>query len=276
WKFMADLVEYGPEYFWKFKDGLGEPEPVEQISLVKSQQIPVKAMDINESTTAGNIDALTNLFRQMGVGSTAEESSPGCQDIGDHVTLVHGDLSTAERVESLRQSRSDETTSWRRFQSVVFVMGLFHLKMACADAIWKLYIQPKAARLDETCMMEHVAEIRPKETIKMGSKPGFRRMHEVIQHVGVVSRLDCWRLEVERVHKCSSLEEWAKLSPTWEDVQQIAKALTLNYVAGNNLSNIRSQPQQERDKQNENSLLLQRDCLLYEEITHAMNAGDIG
>jgi hypothetical protein len=35
----------------------------------------------------------------------------------------------------LLESRSVERTPWWWFQFIVYVMGLFHLKMACADAI---------------------------------------------------------------------------------------------------------------------------------------------
>ncbi|OCH86115.1 hypothetical protein OBBRIDRAFT_738611, partial [Obba rivulosa] len=201
----------------------------------------------------------------------------GRRDIGNHVVLVHGDLSTAERVESLQQSRGEEKTPWRRFQAVVFVMGLFHLKMACADAIWKLCIQPKAAREDETSLMHEIAVIRPKKTAKIGSnKPGFRRMHEVIQHIGIVSRLDCWRVEVKQIYGYPSLEEWAKIKPSWEDLKRVAQTLVTKYSAGHTFTRLRLQPQSARDQQQENALLRQRYYLLYEEITYAMNAGDIG
>ncbi|OCH86114.1 hypothetical protein OBBRIDRAFT_738596, partial [Obba rivulosa] len=73
WKFLIDLVVDGPEYFRQFRADLKEPEAVEKIPVVQSTQIPVMAMDINESTTAGNADVLTNLFKQAGIGSKNED-----------------------------------------------------------------------------------------------------------------------------------------------------------------------------------------------------------
>ncbi|KAF8158137.1 hypothetical protein B0H34DRAFT_782739 [Crassisporium funariophilum] len=113
---------------------------------------------------------------------------------------------------SLQESRSEESTPWRRLQGTVFVMGLFHLKMA-------------SARTDKNSLMAHDGEIRPKETGKIEMKPGFRRMHEVIQHVGIASQLDIWRTTRQTTR---------------------------------------------------NSLLCMQYFLLYEEISHAMNTGDIG
>ncbi|EMD31852.1 hypothetical protein CERSUDRAFT_59448 [Gelatoporia subvermispora B] len=276
WKFLADLVHHGPEYFRQFKADLGEPEPVEKIPVVQSKQVPLRAMDINESTTAGNGEALTDIFKQANIGSHAEDGMQGRRDIGDHVILVHGDLATGERIDALQRSRSEEKTSWRKYQHVIFVMGLFHLKMACAEAVWKLCIVPKAARADKTCLMAEVAAIRPKETRKVISKPGFRRMHEIIQHVGIVSRLDCWRVEVKRRYSVNSLENWAKTKPTWEILKDIAKTLVKDYVAGSDLKRQRSEPRERRDEQRENAMVRQQLYMYYEEISGAMNAGDIG
>ncbi|EMD32166.1 hypothetical protein CERSUDRAFT_59156 [Gelatoporia subvermispora B] len=240
-------------------------------------------MDVNEATVAGNVEALKNLFQQAGIGSTEEQSTgqptppqPLFQDVGNHVILVHGDLSTAEQVDSLLHSRGAEETPWRRFQSVVFVMGLFHLKMACADAIWKICIQPKAAQIDPTSLMKEITKIRPKEAVKIGSKPGFRRMHEVIQHVGIVSRLDCWRVEVERSYGFASLEDWGKSGVQWDKIQEIAEKLVLEYVAGPKTAMARTNAPEHRDQQNENAKHRQRLYLHYDEMSRSMNVGDIG
>ncbi|EMD37414.1 hypothetical protein CERSUDRAFT_65102 [Gelatoporia subvermispora B] len=191
----------------------------------------------------------------------------GHRDIGDHVILVHGDLATGERINALQRSRSEEKTSWRRYQHVIFVMGLFHLKMACAEAVWKLCTIPKATRADKTCLMAEVAAIRPKETRKVISKPGFCRMHEIIQHVGIVSQLDCWRVEVKRRYLVNSLENWAKTKPIWEILKDIAKTLVKDHVA---------EPRERRDEQRENAMVRQQLYMYYKEISGAMNAGDIG
>ncbi|KAF9471647.1 hypothetical protein BDN70DRAFT_869092 [Pholiota conissans] len=156
-------------------------------------------------------------------------------------------------------------------------MGLFHLKMACADAVWRLLIHPKDARLDPNSFMEHIGQIRPKETFKIEKKPGFRRMHEVIQHVGIVSRLDIWRIEAtKRSAAFTDIEEFAKSKPTFEDLCMMANLMAINYVASDDLHDLQEKSSQHRDKEYENSLIKQQYFLLYEEISHAMNFGDIG
>jgi hypothetical protein len=52
-------------------------------------------------------------------------------------------------------------------------MGLFHLKMACADAIWRIFIQPKNSDKDPNSLILFISQIHPKETGKIKSKLGF-------------------------------------------------------------------------------------------------------
>ncbi|KZP09115.1 hypothetical protein FIBSPDRAFT_964223 [Athelia psychrophila] len=144
WVFLRDLVMHGPQYFRKFRLNLPQPESINPIPLVKSRQVPARMMDINPSTNAMNATVLEDLFKQGGVGDPLERS--GVTNLGDHVVLVHGDLLTGERINSLQETRSEEATPWRRFQFVVYVLGLFHFKMACADAIWRIFIQSKQSR----------------------------------------------------------------------------------------------------------------------------------
>ncbi|KAI0639544.1 hypothetical protein C8Q77DRAFT_1046641, partial [Trametes polyzona] len=276
WKFLADLIHHGPEYFRQFAPQLAEPEAVDQIPLVKSKQVPARAMDINQSSVSGNRDAILHLFKQGHVGDPRE--APGVTEISNHLTLFCGDLSTCERVQGLQASRAAEQTPFRRFQSVAFMMGLFHLKMACMDAIWKIFIQPKSAREDDTSLFKLVAEIRPSETGKIASKPGFRRMHEIVQHVGIVSRLDCWRQGVcNEGGRMENLEQWAEAKPTWDKITALASRIAREYVADKDFDRARYMEEPEmRDVQLENTKLREQYFLLYEELTYSMNAGDIG
>jgi hypothetical protein len=121
------LVEHGPKGFHKFLKHIRKPEVIEQIPIVKSRQVPLRMMDISPATPATNRDVLAHILHQGGVDDTAIENQ---------VVLVHGDLLTEEQIQSLLLSCSAEKNPWLHFQFVVYIMGLFHLKMVCADAIW--------------------------------------------------------------------------------------------------------------------------------------------
>ncbi|EIN14064.1 hypothetical protein PUNSTDRAFT_40450, partial [Punctularia strigosozonata HHB-11173 SS5] len=193
------------------------------------------------------------------------------------ILLVHGDLLTGERVRQLQKSRGDERSVWNRFQFIVFVMGYFHVKMACADALWRIFISPPDARQDNLSLMSFVAELRPKEMGTFGSKsgPGFRRMHEVIQHVGAVWRLNAWREKLKSMN-FATLEDFANSDPSWAQIEQISFELAREQVATEDFWRLRSTETAKRDKQRENALLREQYFLLYEEITWALNAGDVG
>ena len=72
------------------------------------------------------------------------------------MTLVHGDLSTKERIDGLRKMQTIEHSAKNRLDWVVFVPGLFHFKMACTDAFWRIHVEPRAGRDDPTGFFEYI------------------------------------------------------------------------------------------------------------------------
>ncbi|KAJ7442353.1 hypothetical protein B0H11DRAFT_1749235 [Mycena galericulata] len=284
WKFLFDLITFGPLFFNQFLAEHGTPEMIEQVPVVKMRWAPAKSMDIKQSTVAGNIEVIPELLEQGGVGDPSQEDNSiwerNVLSIVAYVILFHGDLGTGERIMSLLQRRSIEHSPWHRYQYVIYVMGLFHLKMACADAIWRIFIEPKAGREDANSLMHFVALHRPKETGKIGSDPGFRRMHEVIMHTGAALRLDAWRIEVLRRNPAwKSLDDFAASKPTYKFLVEISEYLASHYVAGAedlNIYELRCKLAAERDQQRENILQIHQYFCLYEEMSFSMNYGDIG
>ena len=238
WKYLHDLINFGPEYFRKFKKNIGEPEVIQQIPVTKTSQIPLRGIDISPSTPGQNAEALETFFRQAGVGDPNDNQH--ARSPNNLVILVSGDLLTIQHLRSLQESRAEEATSWHRMQFAVPVMGLFHLKMACADAMWRIFIHNKSTKADANNLMAHVSQIRPKETRKIETKPGFRRMHKVIQHVGIVSRLDVWSVTAAKEQATETLDAFAKLEPTWDDLNEMAQKIVDRNGPLSNLSRMRS------------------------------------
>lgn len=279
WMFLHDLCQYGPEYFRQFLPHIGKPEVVDAIPVTKTPIIPTRAMDAENSSVSGNIKSIKELLAQGGVGTTEDEEAQfEVKEIDDHVILFHGDLGTGERINTALAQRSIEKTPWNRLQFAIFVMGLFHLKMACVDALLRVFVTPVDTRLDETGLMGDIGKTRPKETgIMTSSNPGYRRSLQVIQDSGRCRRLTCWELAIEDIKKHSSLSDFASSNPSLETLKSIADHLALNYVAGGKFDRKRRTTQdKERDKQLENGMLMNKYFLLLEEISYAMNHGDIG
>ncbi|KAF4565704.1 hypothetical protein EYR40_002226 [Pleurotus pulmonarius] len=281
WIFVRDLVNHGPLYFQQFRNKIGEPEEIEMIPLVTTPVIPTRAMDANNSTVAGNIQTIKELLKQGGVGDPNdhdEEQDDTVQDIGDHIIIFHGDLGTGDRILSAQRRRAIEKTPSRRLQQVIFVPGLFHYKMACADAIWRTFIQPTAGRLDDTSLLQIYHQLRPKEMKSITTKPTFRQMHQTIKDVGICMRLDSWRNIVATDNPgVKTLEDFAASQPSFETILLLANRLANKYVASGTLeSDRRTTETSKRDQRYENSLLINKYFLLYEETSHSLDHGDIG
>ncbi|KAG2125101.1 hypothetical protein DEU56DRAFT_744063, partial [Suillus clintonianus] len=280
WHVRNILVQHG-RYFGTFADKLGEPESVLRIPVTKTEQIPFRSMRIKQSTADGNMEVMENLLRQGGIGDPTDKDfeSAGDVDMSEHVLLIHGDLLTKERLDTVSDTRRIESTPKNRFQYIIFLPGLFHYKMACADAIWRTYLQPKEGRDDSNSMFQHVGILRPQETGRISTKPGFRRMHDVIHHDLHASILECWRLEAQSRQpvEWQTLEKFGKSEPGWDLLVEMSEAIVNKYVAtSDKLGELRARPVSERDEEFENQCLRNRDQLLYVDLCQAMNAGDIG
>ncbi|KAI0348868.1 hypothetical protein OH77DRAFT_1549155, partial [Trametes cingulata] len=226
-------------------------------------------------------------LHQAGIGDLKRLDSvspvPGdpVEDLDEFVTLIHGDLGTYECVPTALHRRSIERTPYDRLQSVVFVIGLFHLKMAATDTIWQLLVSPDRARVDSTSFMSIAGKLRPNQSSRLVNGAGFQEQHDLIQHVGIVLRLDAWRTEIRRrTRRFHSLEEWVRSTPSLEEIQVIADCLACDYTEGEGLDiyelSTLSRGLSERDQLHENTLRIQNYLLLYEELSYAMNTGDIG
>ncbi|TCD59776.1 hypothetical protein EIP91_011478 [Steccherinum ochraceum] len=264
WHFRHALVTFC-ESFKQFKPHLGAPETMLQIPVKKTTHVPCRAMDINQSTADGQAQIIENLFTQANIGDPTEKAS--VEDIGDHVVFMHGDLGTGERLESIRRSRSIESTKLRRLQAIIFVLGLFHLQMALAEAIYRMYIQPKHLHSDVHSLYEHACRVHPHETGKIGSKPGFRLVHDIIHQCGYARLLDVWETHMRKLNTAhATLDDFAASQPSWPQIVKLSIELAQTYV---------DKPRAEDTLFRNNSLILAR-LLLYMELTHALKHGDIG
>ena len=105
-------------------------------------------------------------------------------------------------------------------------------------------------------------------------------MHEIIQYISIISCLDTWWVAASKHFKKTfdSLDEFATLEPTWEDILELLHHLCGNYISWrtDQLSSEKSKPAQNRNQQQENVCLQQQYFLLHKEISYMMNHSDIG
>ncbi|KAF8448777.1 hypothetical protein L210DRAFT_3341799, partial [Boletus edulis BED1] len=102
WKFLSDLIHFGPPYFSQFKGRLcaSEPKAIEAIPVIKTPILAARAMDLTNSTVTGNIQSVVELLRQGGIENPSHpnESNSEIPDASEYIILFHGDLGTGERL----------------------------------------------------------------------------------------------------------------------------------------------------------------------------------
>ena len=109
WLFLHDLIEYGPKYFYEFQSQLLPPTPIgEPIPIAKTEIIPLRSLDISNSTVEGNIDTIERLLEQTVLGNY-ELPAPTIP-LDHQLLLFHGDLGTGEQINSAKLRQSIEST----------------------------------------------------------------------------------------------------------------------------------------------------------------------
>lgn len=241
-----------------------------EIPITRTEQFPARTMPFNAGKVDEQWDILTTLLKRAGYGDGRQFSV-----LDKYCILVHGDLGTLEKIGPLQSSRVIEGSAYTRLQWVIGIPGLFHTRMACAEAVWRTHIKPSVARSDDPLSIWHLAaQLRPRETGKLSSKPSFRLLHDVITHLTRALLFVCW----ERIipSRFSGLEDYAKSQPSWDELVAFSEQIAQQFVAGEDLSKLRHREEGQRDGVHEDISLFLRDGLLFEDLGHASTFGHIG
>jgi hypothetical protein len=121
WKFLFDLITYGPPGFSAFKEKLEEPEEIDCIPLTKTKLVPLHASKTGPNTPARNAMVMEEFFAQANIGDLETTVNPE-----NTVIPVFGDLLTGQHIHSLQDSQINDVSPGKRFQAQVFCHGWFH------------------------------------------------------------------------------------------------------------------------------------------------------
>ncbi|KAG8723611.1 hypothetical protein FRC09_002576 [Ceratobasidium sp. 395] len=247
------------------KESLGLPAQRSWTPHSKTTQKMMRTMDISVSTIHGNAAAIERILQTGGAIRELLE---------EFILLIHADLGGGEKLLSLQESRAIEADAWDRLQFLIFLPGWFHIRMAMADAMHRLWMYVERSRTGHAThphSLFHLCTLLcPREIIKMGNKPGFRRTHSLIEHLSLATIADAWRLVVQSKYGVN-LQEWR---PTWEEVVTTSRQVVSEYVAGlsyrpTHLSGDGGDMVQDQIR------LFNQNALLYLSITRAARYGDI-
>jgi hypothetical protein len=118
--------------------GLGEHLTIEMPKLEilppeKTYSVNLGPINAGEGTIAGNYNVFENIFLQQ--LSLNRES-----DFSKRLFLVFGDQLTVARIRSIKSERREDRSAYERFNWLMPVPGLFHLKMNLLYSLGKTIV----------------------------------------------------------------------------------------------------------------------------------------
>ena len=148
--------------------------------------------------------------------------------------------------------------------------------MACTETIWRTFLKDPKARPENTSFYSDFKILRPRDSSTLSATFKFRPVHDAIRHIGICRRLDCLRVLAQE-DRHSSLQAFADSQPEWSHVQALVQKAIGRFLPNpNKLKSMDDEEPEERDQQLENSMGFHIYSALYEEISYAMDHGDIG
>ncbi|KIO18611.1 hypothetical protein M407DRAFT_40834, partial [Tulasnella calospora MUT 4182] len=243
------------------------PPTVHKIDLHTTQQYPLRAMPIDESSLDGTLGVIDNIIR-----SQLHMSSKDLEEHG--IVFTHGDNLTISLIDMAQSARRDDTDTSESLKWMVGQLGLFHVKMAgCRMALNQHWGTPNS-KYSGSLWKEN--SLLGRKAISAGWKtkklPPFPQSHELI-HLSSKARI----LDGVRVLSGSdSLENWIESKPMWRAIEEVTERVLDELCSGLPVEKMRRKNMKERDITFENVILANRDMLLYAELVAAVKAGDIG
>ncbi|KAF8341602.1 uncharacterized protein EI90DRAFT_2881729, partial [Cantharellus anzutake] len=185
-----------------------------------------------------------------------------------YIIFVHGDLGTLEKIETILQSRCIEDDVLERMHYLLPIPGLFHVRMACIDAINRIHVVGHDLRNDPNSLYKKLAHLFPNDIAKLNkSVPPFHMMNDGIMFITRSTILDAWTENIG-----GDLQNYAESKPDWGDIERRAKIIVSEYFETNTISSDQRRNRQ-CDERWMNQVLFNRDSMYYRILVHAMNHG---
>ncbi|KAJ6492735.1 hypothetical protein C8R47DRAFT_1044212 [Mycena vitilis] len=269
WHIEDILLQGYPSLRTRFSDSITEPPSILLIPVHTTEQCPLPAMPIDESSLDGTIDVFSTIFR------TALKMSE--DDIKRHgVVICAGDQLSASLFDKVAASRRDDIDlldNLGRYGKEQ--LGIFHEKVAGTRmTVNEHWGTPNTKSLWSLWKINSLLGRKP---ITAGWKskklPPFRPAYELMVDLTLPANiLDGFRL----LCPCETVEEWVESVPDWKSVQDVAAQVHQQLCSARRVSKLRRQPATKRDPILENINLFNRDALTLLALRAAVKRGDVG
>ncbi|KAJ7675030.1 hypothetical protein B0H14DRAFT_2423831 [Mycena olivaceomarginata] len=264
WQLKSIALEYIPELA-HLKPLLESCPEIDQIQLHKTEQFPLSTMHEDESTLEGTITVINKLFEQLKVSSA---------DLEDHgLVFANGDLLTDSLINTVEGAHRNSTDPLESMQPLIRRLGIFHAKMAGNHLVVNKHWGKPNATIPSGCW-EHT-QLLQRKPISAGWKSKkaapWKPCHELLQISSAGHIRDAFRIHCGE----ASFPEWAAKANFGDFVAVAGKVYSSLYMTAA-YDNACARSEATRDAAFENSVLYNRNSLLYLLLVSSIKAGDIG
>ncbi|THH13425.1 hypothetical protein EUX98_g9728, partial [Antrodiella citrinella] len=281
------IVTFGGEAFEKFQEAVMDLTPVteEKIPLHKTEIFPLAAMNIDESSTAGNAEVVDNILQQLNVDREKETL----------VKILTGDQLSISRLRSLAIIRAGHEPLNHSYLFAGYSPGFFHYQMAITAGTLETHWGDNSSWVHDPGSLHFHNKVLDRKPIVLTSMPPYRTCRDLI-FVSLYARVfHC----LEKVNPYDNLDEYAKHASI-EDLQEHASQIVDQFAdPAVVVHKLREERRKEADVHNNssatdnpddesefkpttgddvftNAILFMRDALVLREFNDAIKDGDSG
>ncbi|KAJ6622442.1 hypothetical protein B0H10DRAFT_2341405 [Mycena sp. CBHHK59/15] len=256
WQIRRTVLERFPALGAKFKDEHGDVPVVQAIPLHQTDQFPVPAMKIDESSLDGTIEVIDTI-----VIRTLQLDNAGIRAHG--VMFTGGDLlslSLTDKASAIAARREDTNLLDRYGAYLKEMLGLFHVKLSGTRGTLNEHWGEPNSKFPGSLWTQNAFLSR--KSIPAGWKSKNSRPHI----------LDGFRIYCG----AESLKTWVDSNPTWDSIVTVSELVVENLCSASTVEELRLRPEAERDPQLENTILCNHDMLLLLLFSTSIKSGDVG
>ncbi|KAL0058483.1 hypothetical protein AAF712_014833 [Marasmius tenuissimus] len=267
WQLKSIAIEHNPELA-HFKNLLGTcPSFGEygQISVHTTQQYPLPAMHIDESTIDGTFQVYNTLTRHLGLTNEA---------LANHsILFVDGDLLTDSLLDKVASARRNSEEVWEGMMGVLGRFGIFHCKMAGNRMVMNEHWGTPNSKWAGSLWWEHT-QLLKRKPISAGWQAKkvapWKQSHELIQISLAAHVLDGFRIYCGH----EDFKRWATKA-SMDDFHAVAKKVHDSLFTSAAHYSQSSSPTGQ-DTVLMNNILYNRDAIMYWLLVTSIKAGNIG
>lgn len=269
WHIKDILYDAFPALRKRLGSSISPLATVQQIPVHKTEQYPLPAMHIDESSLEGTLGVMNTIFR-----STLELSE---DDIKKHgLVICAGDqlsLALLDKISAIRRDDSnlmDNVGLYTEGQD-----GLLHIKFShtriVANEFWGT---PNSKSPWSLWKMNTLLGRKPITAgWKAKSLPPFCPVYELMLNLTLPANI----LDGFRIYSLKDrLEEWVDAIQTVEEVNEVAEKVLNELCSGRRVAKLRRERASKRDVPLENISLFNHDCLYLRQLKYAIKRGDVG